>query len=247
MRSEIEVRIVDAWNEIANAPAGWSAGKITVVVSPGSRSAPPEWAGTIRLGAGSLAVGALITVADEAQAARVRNELSDVAPDRVTDPESWGALLPTEPARVLGPAGLAYLDGPDFRPTGGGDAVREVTLSEASDGIAALEAAATQDEVDEAGITHAKSPLFVVWREGTVAAACGYAPWVGTLAHLMVMTHPAHRGQGLAKQVATEASRHALDAGLIPQWRARVPASQAVARSLGYVTLGAQLSLRLNA
>jgi GNAT superfamily N-acetyltransferase len=247
MRSEIVGRIVDAWNEIANAPAGWTAGKITVVVSPGSRSAPPEWAGTIRLGAGSLAVGALITVPNDHQAARVRNELGNVAPDRVTDPESWGALLPTKPARVLGPAGLAYLDRPDFRPSSGGEAVEAVSLSDVSDAIAALEAAATQDEVDEAGITYAKSPLFVLWRGDTVAAACGYAPWVGTLAHLMVMTHPAHRGHGLAKRVASAASRHALDAGLIPQWRARVPASQAVARSLGYVTVGAQLSLRLDA
>jgi GNAT superfamily N-acetyltransferase len=101
------------------------------------------------------------------------------------------------------------------------------------------------DDVNEIGITDATSPLFVIWRQATVAAVCAYRPWVGRLAHMLVLTHPHHRGQGLAKRAATEASRHALDAGLVPQWRARVPASQAVARSIGYLTVGAQLSLRL--
>jgi len=246
MRSEVAVRIAECWNEIAHAPAGWTPGKISVVVSPGSRSAPPDWVGTIKLCAGSVAAGTLITAPDKQQAARVREQLGDVAPDRAAEPASWGAPMPGDPARVLGPTDLAYLDTPDFRPATG-EGVQEVALADVTDAIAALEGAASPDEVYEAGITYATSPLFVVWRGETVAAACGYARWVETLAHMLVLTHPAHRGQGLAKRVATEASRHALDAGLIPQWRARVEASQAVARSLGYVTPGAQLSLRLDA
>jgi hypothetical protein len=38
---------------------------------------------------------------------------------------------------------------------------------------------------------------------------------------------------------------HALDAGLLPQWRARPEASRRVARALGFRELGSQLSIRL--
>ncbi|NEB68512.1 GNAT family N-acetyltransferase, partial [Streptomyces fulvissimus] len=51
--------------------------------------------------------------------------------------------------------------------------------------------------------------------------------------------------RGLARQVASEATAHALAAGLLPQWRARPAASRRVAAALGYRELGAQLSVRL--
>jgi hypothetical protein len=37
----------------------------------------------------------------------------------------------------------------------------------------------------------------------------------------------------------------ALAEGLLPQWRARLAASKAVASSLGFIDLGAQVSLRV--
>jgi GNAT superfamily N-acetyltransferase len=237
-------RIAVAWNMLAGVPNGWVPGKITIASSSTSAVAPPGWVGTIRLGAGSVAAGALITAPDEPQAALVRDTLGTVLPDQATDQAAWGALWPSYPGRILGPAELAYLDAPDFAPRVG-EPVEAVALAEVSDAVATLERDAGADDVNEVGISDATSPLFVIWRAATVAVVCAYRPWVGRLAHMMVLTHPDHRGQGLAKRVATEASRHALDAGLIPQWRARVPASQAVARSLGYTTVGAQLSLRV--
>ncbi|MFD6391459.1 GNAT family N-acetyltransferase [Nocardia sp. NPDC055029] len=53
------------------------------------------------------------------------------------------------------------------------------------------------------------------------------------------------RGQGLARATASAAVAHASAAGLLPQWRARVPQSRAVARALGFRELGAQLCVRL--
>ena len=237
-------RIAVAWNVLSGVPHGWVPGKITIASSPESVIAPPGWVGTIRLGAGSVAAGALITAPDEPQAASVRDTLGTARPEEATDRPAWGSLWPSEPGRILGPAELAYLDAPDFAPRNG-ESVDVVALSDVDDAIAALERDAGPDDVNEVGITDAVSPLFVIWRAAAVAAVCAYRPWVGRLAHMMVLTHPDHRGQGLAQRAATEASRHALDAGLIPQWRARVPASQAVARSLGYTTVGAQLSLHL--
>jgi GNAT superfamily N-acetyltransferase len=237
-------RVAVAWNVLAGVPHGWVSGKITIASSSTSVIAPAGWVGAIRLGAGSVAAGALITAPDEPQAALVRDTFGAASPEQATDRSEWGALWPSDPGRILGPAELAYLDAPDFSPRDG-EPVRAVALADVEDAIADLEREAGPDDVNEVSITDATSPLFVIWRGATVAAVCAYRPWVGQLAHMMVLTHPEHRGQGLATRAATEASRHALDAGLIPQWRARVPASQAVARSLGYTTVGAQLSVRL--
>ncbi|HEY9482094.1 MAG TPA: GNAT family N-acetyltransferase [Micromonosporaceae bacterium] len=237
-------RIAVAWNVVSGVPHGWVPGKITVASSAASAIAPPGWVGTIRLGAGSVAAGALITAPDEPQAALVRDTLGTAQPEQATDRPAWGSLWPSDPGCILGPAELAYLDAPDFAPRVG-EPVEAVALADVEDAIAALERDAGPDDANEVGITDATSPLFVIWRAATIAGVCAYRPWVGRLAHMMVLTHPDHRGQGLAKRAATEASRHALDAGLIPQWRARAPASQAVARSVGYTTVGAQLSLRL--
>jgi GNAT superfamily N-acetyltransferase len=245
MDADLWDRITAAWTEIAAAPAGFLFGKISITRSPGSRLCPPDWVGAIWLGDSAATAGALITAPDELQAARVRGELSLVAPARVTDLPSWDRLQPDDPKHVLGPASLAYLDGLDFKPYAG-EPVVMVALADVSKAIIELQNAAGPDDVNEAGVTEATSPLFVIWRGDTVAAVCAYRVWVGVLAHMMVLTHPEHRRQGLAKRAATVATRHALDAGLIPQWRARVPASQAVARSLGYETAGAQLSLRLS-
>jgi GNAT superfamily N-acetyltransferase len=237
-------RIAMAWNVLAGVPGGWVPGKITIESSPASRIAPPGWVGAIWLGAGSIAAGALITTPDETQAAAVRDTVGTAIPEQATDRMAWRSLWPTSPGRILGPAELAYLDRPDFA-SRSGEPVEAVALADIADAVAALEHDAGPDDANEVGITDATSPLFAIRRGATVAAVCAYRPWVGRLAHMMVLTHPDHRGLGLAQRAATEASRHALEADLVPQWRARVPASQAVARALGYTTVGAQLSLRL--
>jgi GNAT superfamily N-acetyltransferase len=244
MRVDTVLRIATAWCEIGEVSAGWAAGKITVEVSAGSRMAPPGWVGAVTLGSGSVAVGALVTAPDEPRAAAVRGEVSHLRPARITEPEYWAGLIPHD-GRVLGPAELAYLDTTDFSPAAG-DTVVEAALGDVKAAVANLETAAGEDDVNEVGITDAQAPLFIVWRDDVIASVCSYREWPGGLAHMMVMSHPDHRGHGLAKSAATAASEHALDAGLIPQWRARVPASQAVARSLGYTTLGTQLSVLLS-
>ncbi len=86
---------------------------------------------------------------------------------------------------------------------------------------------------------------FVVRERGRALAAAGYLTWLGTTAHLCVLTAPAHRGRGLARVVAAAAARDALAAGLLPQWRAKPEPSRRVARALGFRELGSQLSIRM--
>ncbi|WP_347336090.1 GNAT family N-acetyltransferase [Streptomyces sp. Root1304] len=95
------------------------------------------------------------------------------------------------------------------------------------------------------------SPAFVVrggeGAAGTaVVAAAGYEAWPESTAHVSVLTAAGHRGRGLARRTASAAVAHALEAGLMPQWRARTVESRAVARALGFRELGVQLSVRLD-
>jgi predicted GNAT family acetyltransferase len=73
------------------------------------------------------------------------------------------------------------------------------------------------------------------------------AVWSTSLAQIGVLTHPQWRGQGLATGVASSSVAQALEAGLVAQWRARctLTASRRIARSLGFVELGRQLSFWL--
>ncbi|HEY1488439.1 MAG TPA: GNAT family N-acetyltransferase, partial [Micromonosporaceae bacterium] len=107
--------------------------------------------------------------------------------------------------------------------------------------------AAGPDDAGEVGLGDVHSPVFVTYAgDGALTSACGYRVWPGALAQMCVLTHPDHRGLGLAKAVASAATTHALDAGLVPQWRARPADSRAVAAALGYAYLGDQLSFRLD-
>jgi ribosomal protein S18 acetylase RimI-like enzyme len=145
-----------------------------------------------------------------------------------------------------GPASLAFLD------PAGATARHDPRVAWAAAGggpLRRLAAACGPEDAEESGILAADSPV-AVWRDGArVAAACGYQVWHGRLAHLSVLVDPADRGRGLGTAVAAAAVRRALDAGLVPQWRARLTlvASRRIAASLGFVELGRQATFRLAA
>jgi hypothetical protein len=133
----------------------------------------------------------------------------------------------------LGPARLAYLDVPP--------AAGDVEWVDPG-GLGELFAAADPAEVAESGLDGLRA---AVVREGArVVAAAGWHPWPGGAAHVGVLTAAAARGRGLATRVGAAASADALAVGRLPQWRARVPASIAVAAKLGYRDLGRQFSVR---
>jgi RimJ/RimL family protein N-acetyltransferase len=143
---------------------------------------------------------------------------------------------------MLGPTTLAYLAPGSFRPSSG-PAVEQLPVDHAD--LRVLENLCSAEERNEAGINELTSPVFCVRDGGDVVAAAGYVTWPRKTAHVAVLTAPRARGRGLAKVTASGAVAHALAAGMLPQWRARVPASQQVARTLGFVELGIQISLEL--
>ncbi|MFF5922534.1 GNAT family N-acetyltransferase [Streptomyces flavochromogenes] len=239
------VRARGLWEELAEAPVSFAstdgpAGHTgpAVVVSPNSALCPPSWAGIVVLGDAAIA-----TAPTESAALVLRRALASVPVDSLTRPEAVRAVLPV--SDVLGPASLAYLSSADFRPAHR-DGVVEPLASGHPDFQGLLRAAGPED-VAESGMEEITSPAFVV-REGTdVVAAAGYRAWPAATAHICVLTHPQWRGRRLARHASSAAVAHALAAGLLPQWRARPPASRRVARSLGFRELGGQLSVRWEA
>jgi len=136
----------------------------------------------------------------------------------------------------LGPASL-FFPSSDVAPGGDVELVGR-------DALTPLFAACAPDDLDECGLETVESDVSVVRVDGEIAAACGWHTWPASIAHLGVLTHPGHRGHGLARVVATDAAARADAVGLLPQWRARIEASKAVARAIGFVERGAQVRVR---
>ena len=227
-------RIRQLWATMGGAGVGFEPGAVTIGMADRSSICPPDWVGALRMGD-----AALIVAPDEARFKQVSAAAAKLAPRQVCDP----AFLPvsTSAGRVLGPAELAYLEPARFRPVSG-SAVVEIEPADAAE----LEAASSEADVNEAKPTAAAMLLAIVDDIG-VAAVCGYEAWRDRIAHMIVLTHPARRGRGLARVVSSAATTRALAAGLIPQWRSRVPASQRIAASLGYERIGNQLSFHIPA
>ncbi|AJT70114.1 hypothetical protein T261_8522 [Streptomyces lydicus] len=178
------VRVQGVWEELASAPVSFGAlGDVDVVASPESRICPPGWAGLVFLGG-----AAIVTAPSEEAAARIRKAVGELPPDKLTDPEVLGRVLPI--GEFLGPAALAYVAADGFRPVAPGG----LCVEQKPHGLAELDdlvRAADAKDADEAG------------------------------------------------------RQHALEQNLLPQWRARIPASRRVAAGLGFSELGFQLSVEL--
>lgn len=225
------------WQELAGVPVRFVDGA-TVVASPGSRFCPAGLVGLVTVGDGVLA-----TAPDEAVAGSVREHLAGLTVAGATDLGSWSSRFRV--GYALGPARLAYLTGSDFTPADPhGPVVATVERSGAE--VVGLLASVVPDEAEESGLDGITSPAFVVrGRGGRLLAASGYRAWPGGVAHLCVLTARTERGGGLGRRTASAAVAHALQTGLLPQWRARVEPSRRVARALGFVEVGDQLSLQL--
>lgn len=155
-------------------------------------------------------------------------------------------------ARPLGAAELSYLDAPVEH------ADLPITRDKAA--VTRLEDACSPTDVDEVGLGGMPHRWVLLDRpEGEVTgpeqdaapeapvplAGSGYVVWAGRLAHMGVLTTPAARGRGYGVLAAAVGTNAALDAGLVPQWRARWDneASKRVAQVLNYELVGSQTTV----
>ncbi|WP_328543875.1 GNAT family N-acetyltransferase [Streptomyces europaeiscabiei] len=230
-------RARELWSELAVTPVKFSSSEgANIVVSPASQLCPPLWTGVVVLGGASIVTVPSVQVAE--LMAGASRKLSN---EELVDEGRLREVLPV--LDVLGPASLLYLDRADFFPVQGGAAVEKVTCGD--DELAELLARAGEEDAGESGLEDITSPAFVLRDGDKVVAAAGYQAWPRSVAHLSVLVEPDHQGRGLARVVASAAVAHALDAGLLPQWRARPYPSRRVALALGFQELGSQLSIRL--
>lgn len=78
-------------------------------------------------------------------------------------------------------------------------------------------------------------------------AGAGYDVWEEKLAHLGALVSPASRRRGLGSQAVGIAQKHAMDAGLTPQWRVHVDNAASIRTALraGFESAGTQTTVIL--
>ncbi|CAM3142459.1 GNAT family N-acetyltransferase [Stackebrandtia soli] len=225
------------WEELATTQVRFVPGRVNIAVAPDSKLSPAGWIGVVALGD-----AAIVTVRSERAERLVRKHLGTTPVGAVIDATVIQRLLPV--MNVLGPATLAYADESGFRTSATGTSPVEQLASDHPD-LAHPEALAGEADAAEAGLTACDSPVFAIRADDLIVAAAGYHTWPRRTAHIGVLTAPHWRNKGLAKAVGAAATAHALANGFLPQWRARVLPSQRAARTLGFRTLGTQLSFEL--
>lgn len=193
-------------------------------------SAPPSLAGALR---SVLAARSIPTTATEARA------LAEAAVDRCA---VGGGPTVTE---VLGPQFVGYCDDSTFTPVH-----EESTAVELVDpaSLASLRAATPAAEWDRSGVrTDDDDPTVAVARDGRPVAAAQYAVEHET-AGIAVVSHPDHRGAGNATLAVSQATAHALNAGLVAEYRTLEAwsSSVALAERLGFERVGRSLLVRLD-
>jgi GNAT superfamily N-acetyltransferase len=226
------VGVREAWAQLAGVER---LDGIQVIVRPESALSVPGWCGFLSLDGTLTAV-----VPDDFHLGIVSAALVGLSATEATTPE---IIVPrfSEVAEVLGPAALFY---PTASVQDGWG--RYEVDQETVDQLDGLLREVSPEDVAESGLDEITGPVFLIRQGDEVAAACGWQEWQARIAHLCILTRPAYRQRGLAAAVAAAALRAAVSEGLLPQWRARPIASQRLARSLGLVQLGAQLSLQLS-
>ncbi|MFO0931113.1 MAG: N-acetyltransferase [Planctomycetota bacterium] len=155
-------------------------------------------------------------------------------------------FLPFEVERVVGPAFIGYGTSStlDLRTSETACAVSAADLP----AVTRLRTACGDEAWAHGGSEVGVVPTFGVRSEhGEIRALAGYRVWGGEIAHLSIVTAPDARGHGFATAAIACAARHAIAAGLLPQYRtltSNAP-SMAIARRLGFLPYGSSVSVRL--
>ncbi|NTU81514.1 MAG: GNAT family N-acetyltransferase [Chloroflexales bacterium] len=172
-----------------------------------------------------------------------RARLAPLGADALTDAPAVARQLGVSPAQVIGPAALAYASALRPLPTAG---TRLLTALD-EEAHAALKAACGPLEWAHGGSEFELLPLAGRFVRGKLVALAGYEPWGEQIAHIAIVTHPAHRGHGYGAEAVSLLAETAIARGMIAQYRtlyANTP-SLRLGASLGLVPFAKSLAIRL--
>ena len=166
----------------------------------------------------------------------------------LVDDGRWQAVFGARTDAVVGPALVAYADAGTFRRPSTDADVR--LLGEVDrPALDGLRGAVSAEEWDHGGSELGTLPVAARSRTGRWPRSPATRCWGGRIAHLGIVTHPAHRGRGLGAAAVALAAETALRAGLVAQHRtlASNAPSIDIARRLGFVGYATSLAVRLHA
>lgn len=172
-------------------------------------------------------------------------QLAPLAPGELLDPAVMARASGVPPARAIGPAVVAYADAASLRPF----PVAGTRLLTALDEEAhrALEGACDPTEWAHGGSEFGLLPLAGRFVRARLVALAGYELWGEQIAHIAVITHPAHRGKGYGGEVVSLLAETVIARGMLAQYRtlrANGP-SLRLGASLGFVPFAETLAVRL--
>ncbi len=141
------------------------------------------------------------------------------------------------------PSSHSFVDGRHFTSA----PVQGQRIPANDDRLTGLRKACGEEDWAEAGFIFDRGVVYATETNGQVVAAENLTPFRRHFADVGLITHPDHRGQGLATRLASRMIADALPEAGVVRYRALTAnaPSGAVARSLGFVARGENLVARL--
>jgi GNAT superfamily N-acetyltransferase len=148
--------------------------------------------------------------------------------------------------RVVGPAFVGYADAGTFRPMS--RAGTRLLTADDRDRFERFRRACSALEWEHGGSDLGEQPVAGYCVGDEIVAASGFELWGERIAHIAVVTHPAHRGLGYGARVVSAIAAVALERGLIPQYRTLMSNTPSIriGAALGFVPYAESLALRLS-
>jgi GNAT superfamily N-acetyltransferase len=169
-------------------------------------------------------------------------ELSARIPPSPFVPADFARTFEAHGLRVIGPAYIGYADAVPSPAHN----VRSLTEGDAS-AVGTLRSAYTDTEWEHGGSTIVEQATSCLFIDDELVALAGYEVWKPSIAHISVITHPAHRGHGYGRSVVSHNANLALAAGLVPQYRtleSNAPSIE-IANRLGFTHYATSVAIRL--
>jgi len=167
--------------------------------------------------------------------------LASTPPGQLFTASACAKIAGVDDARILGPSWHGFTDAGHFTPAVPGAGRR---LDRGDPLLAGLREACGEAcgeaEWAEGGFADPDGVLYGIEEDSRLAAAGNLTLFRGYPADVGLLTHPAARGRGLARQIAVQMIGDALPAAGIIRYRALVTNSPslAIARSLGFAGYG---------